>query len=73
MHSYENRSTIVTIESNEIEFQMAYGAKQGDPLSPYLFNMVMGEFIRELECGITLSNNVKVAILDDLLLFSESV
>lgn len=54
------------------------GVKQGDPLSPYIFNLIVDELIEELEGegrGLLIGGNHRVSCLayaDDLILMPEN-
>lgn len=80
---YSDVSTQLKVGREELgHIQMRVGVKQGDPLSPTLFNMVIDEFLATVNRSATVANapgfnycGVKVAAIgyaDDLLLISES-
>lgn len=71
--SYENLFTIIKNESDRIEIQIQRGVKQGDPLSPLIFNVVIEPLLRALEGqpGFKIGNTTNVSVLafaDDLIL-----
>uniref|UniRef100_W5NKD0 Reverse transcriptase domain-containing protein n=1 Tax=Lepisosteus oculatus TaxID=7918 RepID=W5NKD0_LEPOC len=76
--SYQDCRTIIKTEnqsSNEIFIKV--GVKQGDPLSPILFNLAMDPLINALEelgCGFkTAAGNIStLAFADDLVLLSDN-
>ncbi|MBP1527199.1 MAG: hypothetical protein H9Q66_04685 [Spiroplasma ixodetis] len=76
-NTYENSRAYVRIEQKGETFKIERGVKQGDPLSPNLFNAIIENMIRELEWegrGIKMDgrylSNLRFA--DDLILLSTS-
>lgn len=73
-----NRTTIRLGGHNTKEISFNRGVKQGDPISPILFNIVMDEFIETSNArghGGTIYGNTKVATLafaDDVVLLEDS-
>lgn len=72
LSSYHDAFTSIFINENEIgKFQFKRGVKQGDPLSPFIFNAVMDEIITKLN-GISPTAKC-IAYADDLLLLTNGV
>jgi hypothetical protein len=76
-HIYESSSASVLIENLGEKFNLDRGVKQGDPMSPKLFNAALESVFKSLEwddVGIKIGNkklsNLRFA--DDVVLFSES-
>lgn len=73
-----NRTTIRLRGQNTKELSFNRGVKQGDPISPILFNIVMDEFVEASNArghGGTIHDNIKVASLafaDDVVLMEDS-
>ncbi|KAF2880860.1 hypothetical protein ILUMI_25315 [Ignelater luminosus] len=79
MGTYSNATTKIHVGgATTSALRITRGVKQGDPLSPILFNMVIDELICELEeshLGLPISNTESVACLgyaDDLMLASDT-
>ncbi|XP_045482772.1 uncharacterized protein LOC123686583 [Harmonia axyridis] len=77
--SFEDATTVVQLgRSMTGEIPICRGVKQGDPLSPYLFNFVLDELICDLqgaEGGLPVNDTARLAVLgyaDDLLLLANS-
>lgn len=74
---YENCKTIIRARGGqEVEIELKRGVKQGDPLSPLLFNLVLDPIIEELERNtegiIIQEENVAVlAFADDMILIGK--
>lgn len=79
LDGYSNTNTYIQLGSLKSDsIQVRRGVKQGDPLSPYLFNMIMDELFYHLEnsnYGIpTLETRLScVGYADDLVLFASSI
>lgn len=77
--SFEDATTVVQLGRGMTgEIPICRGVKQGDPLSPYLFNFVLDELICDLqgaEGGLPVNDTARLAVLgyaDDLLLLANS-
>lgn len=74
----DNHTTIRLGEHNTRQITFNRGVKQGDPISPMLFNIVLDEYIQLSNAGNhggTMVNSVKVATLafaDDIILMEDS-
>lgn len=79
MSSLEGCSTRIAVNGEKTcPILITRGVKQGDPLSPILFNMVMDELLDELNyqfAGGTIDDNTSVAAIafaDDIILLHDS-
>ena len=75
---YQDGTTVIQLpEENTRAIEINSGVKQGCPLSPLLFNIIMDELIERVEsnrCGVRV-NNLELSIMsfaDDTLLISDS-
>ena len=75
--AYTNSTTTINCGPVSIKgIQLRRGVKQGDPLSPILFNMVLDELLEDLpaEVGVELGNctvNI-MAFADDIIILSQT-
>lgn len=79
LDGYTDTSTTLQLGSYQSDpIKVRCGVKQGDPLSPYLFNMIIDELIETLQkknTGISL-NNTKISCMcyaDDLILLGTNI
>ncbi|NXA71234.1 PO21 protein, partial [Mohoua ochrocephala] len=75
---YENISTYITTKETQTDhIQLRVGVKQGDPMSPLLFNLAMDPLLCKLEESGKgyhrgSSSVTAMAFADDLVLLSDS-
>lgn len=77
MNTYRTSSTRLTFEGWQSDaVRPNCGVKQGDPLSPILFNLVMDRMVRklpqEIGIGVGCDHFSALVFADDLLLFAET-
>ena len=70
---YSSSTTRIVSGPAEVSNPVAVnrGVKQGDPMSPFLFNLVLDTCLRKLEGGVHLTENLKwshTAFADDVVL-----
>jgi hypothetical protein len=75
MNSYKGLRTTIQCNKTQIEIPLMRGVKQGDPLSPYIFNAILNPLIEQLEDmkGVTIDNTNSLSALafaDDLILLA---
>ena len=75
--TYENSKAYIKLEKEGETFEIGRGVKQGDPLSPNLFNSIIEELVKSLQWeneGIKINgrflNNLRFA--DDIILLSSN-
>jgi hypothetical protein len=75
MNSYKDLSTTIEYGGSKLEVCLMRGVKQGDPLSPFIFNAIMDPLLEQLEkmkgYEIDESHNLSaLAFADDLILLA---
>jgi hypothetical protein len=75
-NSYKNVRTSIKSSNGFIDINIRRGVKQGDPLSPFLFNTILDPLLNQLESqpGFTIDDNNNISSLafaDDLLLLAD--
>ncbi|NXU21496.1 PO21 protein, partial [Pardalotus punctatus] len=77
-NTYKNISTVIATKQTQTDpIQIRVGVKQGDPMSPLLFNLAMDPLLCKLEeCGKGFhqgqSSVTAMAFADDLVLLSDT-
>ena len=76
MNSYKNLSTNIEYAGSSTEVPLRRGVKQGDPLSPFIFNAIVDPLLDQLEemkgYEINASQSISaLAFADDLILISD--
>lgn len=73
---YSNSTAKISLDKEGEPFKLERGVRQGDPLSPKLFNSVLEEVFRktEFKYGITIDGNKlsNLRFADDIVLFASS-
>jgi hypothetical protein len=77
-NSYKSMNTTIKQGKNEIPITIRRGVKQGDPLSPFIYNCITEPLLITLEDhpGYQITQSIKVSLLafaDDLLLTVNSI
>lgn len=78
MSTYKDSTTMLTVQGKELgNVELNKGVKQGDPLSPCLFNLILDEVIRSVRarpCGVPIGEETAsiLAFADDLVLIAST-
>jgi hypothetical protein len=76
VNSYTQMRTSIEHHGSAISIQLRRGVKQGDPLSPYIFNAIINPLLEQLENlgGFTINDSQSISSLafaDDLILVAD--
>ena len=78
INSYVSINTNIEYKGSRVEVQLRRGVKQGDPLSPFLFNTIMNPLLDQLEemRGYKINESQSISSLafaDDLILVADNM
>lgn len=76
-HLYANSTTVLQVRSEtSMDFSLGRGVRQGDPMSAYLFGLVIDRVLAAIPAGVGVKSGYEhinaVAYADDILIFASS-